>query len=286
MLVVLLTILKILLIVLAVLLGIVLLLVMMVLFVPIRYYAKTKKYESAHAILKVTYLLKIVRAVVTYEDNQLVIKVKVLFFTVYKKIQEFEEKESEEEYPEEMDIDELIEILKEDKSIEEKLASDEEERKKQEASSKKEETKKEEKDTQKSEEQQEEKEKADYLEIAKKFYEFLTKDKNKGVLKYIALHIGKIVKSIMPKKAYGKVKFGLEEPHMTGLAVGAYGILCQFHKNVISLTPDFNKAIIEGEGLVKGRIFVIVLVYNGLKIISDSRVRRLIRLIKEVKKTL
>ncbi len=128
MLAVLLTILKILLHVILAILGLALLIVLIVLFVPVRYRCIAKKYEGIEAFFKVTYLLHLVRAIATYDGEKMLVKVKVLFFTVYT----FEKEMSMDKEPpdeggedgldfdvEEMDVDEFIELWNDEKAKEE-----------------------------------------------------------------------------------------------------------------------------------------------------------------------
>lgn len=120
-----------------------------------------------------------------------------------------------------------------------------------------------------------------YFNKAKQFYTFLREDENRGLFKYVFGNIWKIVKSISPRKISGDMTFGLEQPDMTGYAVGVFSLLYPYTKNKFSLTADFTKAIIEGTFKFKGRILIVEILYYLVKIIADKRVRRLI---KEVKK--
>jgi len=92
------------------LVGLVLLLILLVLFVPIRYRIEGQKNESADAHIKFTWLLHLVRFVVDWESGgELLVKLKVLFFTVWKndspdKEEEFEP-ETEEDFADLADLE-------------------------------------------------------------------------------------------------------------------------------------------------------------------------------------
>lgn len=76
------SILKIILLILAVVLGLALLILALLLFVPVRYEAHLKKKEEFFVEAKVHWLLHLVRVPVSFRDEKLLAKLKVLFFTV------------------------------------------------------------------------------------------------------------------------------------------------------------------------------------------------------------
>lgn len=81
---ILLTVLKVLGIILLCILALILLLIILVLFVPVRLkgFADIKSVDDITAHAKVSYLLNLVRAIVDYKDKNILIKAKILFFTL------------------------------------------------------------------------------------------------------------------------------------------------------------------------------------------------------------
>ncbi len=324
MLAILLTILKILLYIVLAVLGLILLFVLIVLFVPIRYNVTGSKYDSISALVKITYLLHLIRVIVDYDGNVARIKVKVLFFTVYKMEKVLKEESDGEELPEvkiddsEMDVDDLIELWNQEKEAEARkkegssveLSEKDEVKKaeKQEFSKEKEPVLKEEKELEKRAEtdnkkeknikkektkkkrRKEKKPKTDkgesnfnkYLEKAKKIYAFLTREENEGLLKFVFYKLWRLLKSVLPKKIKGDLRFGLEEPDKTAYLVGGFSLLYPYTNDKFSLTPDFNKAIIEGSLNFRGRIWIVEILYHLVVIVADKRVRRLIKEVKDL----
>jgi len=82
------TILKILGIIIAIILGILLLILLLVLFVPLRYKVKAKKYEKIKGIIRLSWLLHIVSAYITYANGEFIYKIKIFGFTVMNSLKE------------------------------------------------------------------------------------------------------------------------------------------------------------------------------------------------------
>ena len=93
-----------------------------------------------------------------------------------------------------------------------------------------------------------------------------------------------LLKSIMPRKVKGKLTVGTGDPASTGQILAIHGMLYPWLGNNISVTPDFDNQIIEGELLIKGRITVCRALKVALVIFFNKDVKRVIKLFKrEVK---
>ena len=93
-----------------------------------------------------------------------------------------------------------------------------------------------------------------------------------------------LLKSIRPRKVKGNLTVGTGDPASTGQILAIHGMLYPWLGNNISITPDFDNQIIEGELLIKGRITVFKALKAALVIFFDKDVKRLIKLFKrEVK---
>ena len=57
-----------------------------------------------------------------------------------------------------------------------------------------------------------------------------------------------------PRKIKGQIRFGFSDPSHTGLCMGAVGILCAWYPGGLSVIPDFEQRILEGEILIRGKI--------------------------------
>ena len=93
-----------------------------------------------------------------------------------------------------------------------------------------------------------------------------------------------LLKSIRPRKIKGNLTIGTGDPASTGQVLAIYGMLYPLLGNNISVTPDFDNQIIEGELLVKGKITIFKAVKVALVLFFNKDVRRVIKLFKrEVK---
>ena len=86
--------------------------------------------------------------------------------------------------------------------------------------------------------------------------------------------------SIRPRKISGDLLIGTGDPAGTGQILAIYGMLYPVIGNHISITPDFERQIIEGNLFVKGRITVIRLIQVAWKVYFHKDIRRVIRLLK------
>ncbi len=97
------------------------------------------------------------------------------------------------------------------------------------------------------------------------------------MIKFVFRMIGKMLKSILPRKISGRVNFGTDDPAMTGYILAAVSSFYAMYARSFVVTPDFEGPRIEGHIRGKGRIIIGVIVFYGIRVILDKRVRRLIK---------
>lgn len=90
--------------------------------------------------------------------------------------------------------------------------------------------------------------------------------------------LGKILKSIRPRRIRGDIRFGTGSPDTTGYVYGGYCMLSPIWTRELGVTPDFEEKVLEGKFDISGRITLWVLLVNGLKMY------KLIRRLKAAKK--
>lgn len=317
---VLLTILKIIGIILLVLLGIILAVLLLVMFVPVRYRLDAHRdlQEEAPVVadIKATWLLHLISVLFSYPDSAYV-NVKVLGISVYRSDQEKEPKEPKAKKAKKKDsqnVQETSQTNTETSLKTEEIKDDKDDRKKAELSQT--ESDKEAKQDKNDQETAgttdasgEDKEEAPTI---KHFFVALWDkiknikytinqiyDKIKDIVKNIKYYLKVIqsetfknafglcsgqlfslLKSIRPRKVKGKVLIGTGDPASTGQVLSVYGMLYPFLGNNISVIPDFERQIVEGELLVKGRITVFKAVKMALVIFFNKDVRRVLKLLK------
>lgn len=264
--------------ILIVLISLILVLIGILLIVPIRYELQGSKCVSTKINGQVSFLFKLFRGNFIYEKKQLYYIVKVLFFTVAKEEVEKEEpiKKTEKEKPLSSKTKEINEVSKQAKEIKEISKPKEvkvvKEIKKEKKAEKKIKNKK-----IKRVKKSKDPDKVSVLDQVKSWYSFLKKEENKGLIKFVFKQIKKILSSILPRSFDGYANIGFDDPASTGATLAVVSMLYPLYKEHFTLTPDFDGERLEGYGQVKGRIIIGVIVYYGLRLIIDSRVRRLIK---------
>ncbi|MBQ8598325.1 MAG: DUF2953 domain-containing protein [Lachnospiraceae bacterium] len=306
---ILLTILKILGIILLVLLGIVLTVLILVLFVPVRYrldaHRDLQEEAPVVASVKATWLLHLLSVFFSYPDAAYV-HVKALGITVYRSDQERKPKKPKESGTAQEETDNQATEAPEQQTEQSEADWDAVETESATESGP------EEVEPQEEAEESEETEEPEEEPTIKKFFQKLWEklknieytirqicDKIKHIVKNIRYYLKVIqsttfknafslcsgqlfslLKSIRPRKVKGSITIGTGDPASTGQVLGIYGMLYPLLGNNISITPDFDRQIVEGELLVKGRITVFKALKMALVIFFNKDVRRLIKLLK------
>lgn len=118
--------------------------------------------------------------------------------------------------------------------------------------------------------------------IAKTDYylDVLEEDETQGLIKDAWKSILKILNSIKPKVFRLNAVVGFDMPDTTGRVYGYYCMLLPWITDDISIEPDFEQKIINGDIYIKGKITLLTIVVNALKIVFDKRLKPLIKKIK------
>ena len=83
--------------------------------------------------------------------------------------------------------------------------------------------------------------------------EFLLDERTKGAVRK-AFEQGKLlIGRLLPKKIRGELRFGTEDPALTGEILGGISIFYPIFMDNVKVYPDFERSILEGELFVKGR---------------------------------
>lgn len=116
------------------------------------------------------------------------------------------------------------------------------------------------------------------------YIELFQEKETKQLFSHAAFRLGKILKSIRPRRVRGQILFGTGAPDTTGYAYGVYGMLSPFLGGKLVVTPDFTRAVLEGDIYIAGHITVFTILWNGLKILLDKKLRRFIKKMKAGRK--
>lgn len=276
-------------------LGLILLVLIVVLFVPIRYKVTAdsninENVKDYHVRAKVSWLLHLVHGKYEYPgEDGFVLKVGP--FTVYgKKKEEKKEKKKNKKNKKEK----TVEVATEEKR--ENLISDEVPKQKATGGDDiLEETLEEVLEDEKEKKQKRKtlKEKIIYTrqKICDKMNEIRQKIQYifKNIKKYIGIlqseefkesfalckdSLVRLFCMIKPRKVKIKATAGMGSPDKTGYMCAAIGVISPFFKKQIQVIPDFENFVIEGNAVVKGRIYLFVVLIIAIKLFFDKNIRK------------
>lgn len=129
-------------------------------------------------------------------------------------------------------------------------------------------------------------------ETKKRFYAFLSKyDKIKAfwnedthvtARKFLYKQAWYLVKKIRPRRLEGRIRFGFEDPSLTGQLYGAACMLYVWYPKKFYLEPDFEHQVLEGNLKLCGSIPVYALVIVALKVLFHKETRRMYKAFRKL----
>ena len=90
-----------------------------------------------------------------------------------------------------------------------------------------------------------------------------------------------LLKHMKLKNLSGYLRFGFDDPSLTGYAMALYGILYAIWNPKLSVEPDFEKQVLDCHVLIKGKVRVWHLVRVVLRLFLSKDVRRVIADVKK-----
>ena len=94
----------------------------------------------------------------------------------------------------------------------------------------------------------------------------------------------KLLRHILPRKISGYMKFGFDDPALTGYATGFAATLYPVYGTNFTIEPDFYEVCFKADCEGSGRIQLMYLLYLVIWLLIDKDVRRLIRYILKRRK--
>lgn len=117
------------------------------------------------------------------------------------------------------------------------------------------------------------------------YYIALLREEDTSLLwEHVKFRLGKILKNIRPRHIKANVLFGTGAPDTTGYVFGIYGMLLPVLGKSVCVTPDFNRAVLEGNLDVSGHITLWTLAWNALKLLLDRKLKLFIKKMKAGRK--
>lgn len=112
------------------------------------------------------------------------------------------------------------------------------------------------------------------------YLDVLEEDETRGLIKDAWESVRKILNSIKPKVFRINGIVGFDMPDTTGRVYGYYCMLMPWLSDNINLEPDFEQKMINGDIYVKGKIKLLTIIVNSLRVVFDKRLKPLITKIK------
>lgn len=108
----------------------------------------------------------------------------------------------------------------------------------------------------------------------------LTSDLVKGLIRRYKGYLLYLIRHMRPRKVEGSLRFGLGDPALTGQLTGALYLLLPASCQKLELYPEFSACVLEGEALLRGHIRLCHLAFIGWKVFRDKELRRLMKKVK------
>lgn len=267
---ILLLILKIIGIILAVIMGIIILLLGIILFVPIRYEISAKcdgTIDTLKAKVKATWFLRLFWADVLVKGKKLKWQVKAAWIKKSNAVVLGGRKEEKiDETEEAKEVEETVVEKEVNKEVNEEIKENRLEKDSQESEEKCEDTSEAGETTSEESEKKPVSDKIkekydkirtkidDLVQKKEKICNLLTQESHIRAFKKLKKEVFVLLKRLKPKKINLKLRFGFEDPSVTGKVLGGISILYPFSRDTIEVIPDFENQILKGNIYIKGRI--------------------------------
>lgn len=103
--------------------------------------------------------------------------------------------------------------------------------------------------------------------------EFLQNEQTKKAWKHCIEEGKLLLAKLLPKKIRGELRFGMEDPALTGEILGGISIFYPLFKDNVKVFPDFEQSILEGELFVKGSFRLVTAALISWRLWRDKDVR-------------
>lgn len=101
-------------------------------------------------------------------------------------------------------------------------------------------------------------------------------EENKELVRLIKKELKELIKEITPVKYDVNVRYGCEEPYMTGGILGVLAVVYGITGVQFNITPEFEQKVLEGDIYMKGRVRIYRLLLIALRMYKNNRFRKLV----------
>lgn len=115
----------------------------------------------------------------------------------------------------------------------------------------------------------------DIFKNIKKYQDVLKSQEFKEAFSLCKKSFTRLFCMIKPKKVKVKGKAGFENPEYTGYMCAVVGILAPYF-HTLCITPDFENYVVDGKALIKGKVYLVVVLFVGVKVYFDKNIRKVL----------
>ena len=101
-------------------------------------------------------------------------------------------------------------------------------------------------------------------------------EENKELVRLIKKEVKELIREITPVKYDVNVRYGCEEPYMTGRILGVIAVIYGITGVQFNITPEFEQKVLEGDIYMKGRVRIYRLLLIALRVYKNNRFRKLV----------
>lgn len=101
-------------------------------------------------------------------------------------------------------------------------------------------------------------------------------EENKELVRLIKKELKELIREITPVKYDVNVRYGCEEPYMTGRILGVIAVIYGITGVRFNITPEFEQKVLEGDIYMKGRVRIYRLLLIALRVYKNNRFRKLV----------
>ena len=114
----------------------------------------------------------------------------------------------------------------------------------------------------------------------KKAKKLLKSEQMKRTKTWMFKEIKALIFHIKPKKLQGNIRFGMEDPCLTGEILAVAGVFYPLYGEYFTIEPFFEEQILEGEIFFRGRIYGIYFAFLAWRIFQNRDLRFIIKKFK------
>lgn len=119
------------------------------------------------------------------------------------------------------------------------------------------------------------------IEQKEKLTDFINDEVHGNAFRRVKKEVFRLVRFLRPKRFQMYLRYGFEDPCMTGKVLAGLSVLYPFYGDGIEIFPDFEELVLEGTLKVKGRIYGIHFIIILWNLYFDKHVRLTYKHVKE-----